>query len=223
MKPARLGPLAAVLLLALAGGCERRTLYEYGDEAYLGAVRPGERGRLLKSVYRDDRELALRSLALQARHARAAGEAELAAELVRPILEHCREREEDGRVLSLAVGVCLPEAGVDESFVRDFLRERLLRGEALSDACLALCTLFPAAAYADVAPFLEHPRPAVRYGAALALSCLPDPRVPRRLAALAETMQRPAWPAEVQGVPLAECRRSLRERARARRGAGAAP
>jgi hypothetical protein len=212
---------AAVLtggLLALfmtGAGCQRHALYEYDDEPYLAAYARRDTESLqalLRRPYWDEREIALRLMAGRARRLVESGRTEEGGALVRTLLDHYREHERDARVRSMIVGVMLRDAAVRSGAVREFLCERLARGECVIDACHTYAALGLPEAYDVIAPFLAHPRKEVRYEAALALTLLDDARTVSAIRRLLAQMQPPGWPRVLLGMPLAQRRAALRSR-----------
>ncbi|MFW5856461.1 MAG: hypothetical protein ACOCX4_01170 [Planctomycetota bacterium] len=216
------GALCAAAVLVVLVGCQRHAFYEYDDEPYLSAradATPERCRQMLQSPYWDEREIAMRLLATRAREHRMRGEAGEAARLIGLLVSHYRERERDPRLRSVLVGICLRDAGVASPEVVRLLREAMARGETVIDACHTAAALRLPDAYSMVAPFLEHPRPEVRYEAALALTTLGDSRGRAPVLALADRMYAPAWPERLGGMPLAQRREALRARSRRMLGA----
>jgi hypothetical protein len=210
---------AAILLCGLAlaglGGCEKRPLYEYTDEPYIRTSQQLDEKRLqhqLQSIYRDERERALRAFAARGAEALAQGRTVEARRVGRLLMAHYR-REREVRVRSSIVGICLRQLGLREDGVYAFLRERVAEGDCVSDACHTLVALQAPEAYDTIAPLVDHPRPDVRYEAALALSGLRDARVPAVLREVAASMKTDAWPPAIYGMPLSQCRVNLLSRA----------
>jgi S-adenosylmethionine/arginine decarboxylase-like enzyme len=209
--------LSGVLLvcgLVASIGCEQHALYAYRDEAYL--VRYEERNAdpraMLRSFCRDEREIGLRLLAVMAREHVRAGESDAADAAVATLLTHYK-KEFSPQVRSFLISVCLPEAGVRNDRVLGFLEDRLVEGNHTVDALHAMTRLYGKEQMERVASFLEHPRPEVRYAAAMAVSCCRDPGVVRALRNLAETMSPERWPSRVRGMTRTQCRQNLAARA----------
>lgn len=94
-----------------------------------------------------------------------------------------------------------------------FLRERIASGEFPGYAALALASLGPRGAFADIAPLARHPDHDIRLQAATALTALGDPRGYETVCRVWRGMHTPAWPGVVDGEALAAVRAELARRA----------
>jgi hypothetical protein len=174
-------------LLAAGAGCERHPLYQYANEPYEIRRAAGDDGQLerrIGSMYRDERQTALRLYARRAREAYRKNALLEASHALNRILERFA-RENDPAVRSWIVAVCIPDAGIANDRVRNFLRACIAEGDCAEDAVFALAALWPGGAYETLSALLLHPDRELRYRAALALSCTTDPRAPERLRAFA--------------------------------------
>ncbi|MFH0910934.1 MAG: HEAT repeat domain-containing protein [Planctomycetota bacterium] len=218
MRRFRAIPLLCAAILAAGAGCERRALYEYIDEPYLSryeALSLTACERRLRGFYQDDKELALRALARRALQAGEGGRPEEQKRLAGMLMRHYeKEHRRDAR--SLIVQVCIRDAGCSDGEVGEFLRQRIAEGDCVVEACQTLTALRLPGAREAIEPLLLHPRPDIRYGAALTLADLADPKIASRLASFERDMISPPWPETVCNMPLAQCRGNLKARIEAR-------
>lgn len=204
-----------IVLSCLATGCRSRVLWEYRDDPYLQEyARLGEQACLqkLRSVYTDDRQVALRALAEMAAQARRQGDRQRADRLVEIILDRFQDNK-DPDIRNCIVSACAPVCGVGSDNVDRFLRRRIAEGTWSHAAVLSLAALAPRDGFDLIAPLAGHPDPETRYTAALALTILRDPRGAAIVRRIVSEMVRPGWPGRIRGTPLALARKSLGARA----------
>ena len=207
------GVIAGVALL-VGCGCERRVLWEYRDDPYLqqyAAYSEEQCVRKTKSMYVDDRQLALRSLAERAAELRAAGDVQGAERIVEEIIQRYA-RDSTPSVQATIIAICAPVCGVGSSRMQMFLRERIAEGEWIEPALLSLAAVGPADRYQMLAPLIEHPSHEVRYHVAMALTTIGDPRAEPLLQDLLAGMDSSLWPASVAGGTLRQARERLAQR-----------
>lgn len=212
----RTGIFAAGLAGLLLAGCGSSGVWwDYRDDPYIADL--AKRGdaevvRAVNSVNRDERIMGLRILAQRAGEARRSGNA-AEADRLEEIIVRRYFVEKDTAVRACVVRICAPVIGRGSSRMVTFLQERIAAGEFPGYAALSLASLSPRNAFADVEPLTRHPAPEVRLQAAIALTVLRDPRGFEAVNRTWRGMHEPVWPEKVEGVPVAEARRSLAARA----------
>lgn len=205
--------LAAALCLC---GCEERMLLDYRDDPYLAEYAGLDEAALalhLRSIYLDDRKLALRVLAQKSAEARLAGDAAAADRMVERIVE-AYEADKNQDVRACVVALCAPVCGKGSERMLIFLRRRIAEGAWTEQAALALAASEGGRAASELLPLLHHPKPEVRYAGAVALTVCGDPSGRAPVAELLASMTPgAAWPYRLNGQSLREARRSLEARA----------
>lgn len=208
-------PLFAALVLFALSGCGDDIWWTYRDEPYLAGALAGDESDVLRKVNslgREQRQIALRSVAHMAAKARGEGRAEDADRLEAVILRRYFV-EKEPEVRACVVLLCAPAAGRGSARMVAFLRDRIAAGEYPGYAALSLAALAPRDAWADIEPLTRHPAPEVRLQAATALTVLRDPRGYEAVRRVWKGMDAGGWPDRVEGVPLSEARTGLEMRA----------
>lgn len=207
--------LVWLLALLATSGCERRVLWTVRDDPYLqdmAALQEPDVLAMLRSMYRDDRQLALRTLAIRSAEARERGDDLSAERLVQMLLQQYRKDrrpETRGTIVSL----CAPICGVGSERMHAFLRERIADGEWTVEAALSLAAIDGEDAAATLVPLTRHPAPEARYGAAFALTGVGGSTARSAVRTVLDDMSAGNWPQEVAGLPLATARERLAARA----------
>ena len=212
--------LAAPILFSLAAvllpGCADNMWWEYRDDPYIAKI--AEKGRpevmrAVNSTNKENRMIALRILAEQAGDLRRDGRRDEAAELEEIIIQrYFIEKEQEVR--ACIVRICAPAVGRGSSAMVRFLRDRIAAGEFPGYAALALASMGPRNAVADIVPLTRHPAPEIRYQAATALVLLGDPDGYDAVVRVWKGMLSSVWPDTVEGMTLEEAKAGLESRAR---------
>ncbi|MBN2711213.1 MAG: hypothetical protein JXR97_02125 [Planctomycetes bacterium] len=211
----RLLPLALCFLVAVSGGCESRVLLDYRDTPYLADYDLKDDDflvRKLKSIYIDDRIIALRVIAERSARAREAGDQVRADLLAQTVLDRY-VYDKNAAVKDTVISICAPICGKGSSAVEMFLRERIAEGEWAVPAAFSLASIEPKDAYGLLAPLTEHPSREIRFRAALAMTTIGDPRAHRVVRSVIADMRSGSWPEKVGEYSLGYAVRLLSARA----------
>ncbi len=206
---------ACVMAAALFVGCQNTMWWEYRDDPYIADVAGKGRQEVLRNVNssnKDERQMALRILAVQAGQLRTDGRTSEARELEDIILRRYFIEKDHG-VQACIVRICAPAVGRGSTKMVVFLRDRIAAGEFPGYAALSLAYLRPKNVLEDIEPLTRHPAPEVRLQAAEALCILGDPYGYKAVVRVWKGMRPAIWPEKIEGVSLAEARAGLEQRA----------
>lgn len=187
-------------------------LWEYRDDPYLHDYMAMEEETLLqqlKSMYKDNRMLALRAFSERSARLRNEGDTLGAERLVQIILRHY-EKERHPDVQQCIVQLCAPVCGVGSRRMEIFLRQRLAEGRWTRAAARSLAALDLKDSVSLLRPLLKHPSHIVRYEAALILCTSRDPEARNLVRELHADMA--DWPPRFGDLSLAEAEANLAAR-----------